>query len=223
MELTIPILQQWHEEFNKRYFNNELELPLLELTLHNSRFGDFSRRYGKGTSKIRISIMWIRTEYAYKNTLLHEMVHQYIKEKKLKDTSPHGVIFKRIAAKLNKDGWQIQAGYGERSAKAIGFIAVNPKAKRNYYVGVYTSKSSGRYCVFRFAPAKMDYYIRWFEMHPNFFINPMVLLTDDLYFNDFTICRKQINGERYLPIADFNNKVWSKKKKILYRNGVRYQ
>jgi hypothetical protein len=50
------------------------------------------------------------TERQAQNVLLHEMIHYSIAYTGLKDTAPHGIVFKGMAEKLNrKYGWEIKA------------------------------------------------------------------------------------------------------------------
>ena len=50
------------------------------------------------------------TERQAQNVLLHEMIHYSIAYTGLKDTAPHGVVFRGIADKLNRQyGWDIKA------------------------------------------------------------------------------------------------------------------
>lgn len=57
---------------------------------------------------IRISNYYDQDERQYQNVLLHEMIHYSIAYSGLKDTAPHGVVFRGMMDAFNrKHGWGI--------------------------------------------------------------------------------------------------------------------
>lgn len=92
-DLTIEMLEQWYDELNKQVFNGILKQPTLKIGKTVKRLGCYcpSRNY------IEVSVKWIRSERDYKNTLLHEMCHQYARLKYGSFIQPHGVEWKRVA------------------------------------------------------------------------------------------------------------------------------
>jgi hypothetical protein len=56
---------------------------------------------GKDTYKIRISVFYDRPFEYYVDTIVHEMLHFYIRYKGIKDTSSHGRVWKSMAANLS--------------------------------------------------------------------------------------------------------------------------
>lgn len=57
---------------------------------------------------IHISTYYDCAERDFQNVLLHEMIHLHIAHKELRDTSSHGVIFRRMMNELNAQyGWNI--------------------------------------------------------------------------------------------------------------------
>lgn len=56
---------------------------------------------------LSISNYYDQTEYQFRNVLLHEMIHLSIAASGIKDTSSHGVVFRGMMARLNREGWNI--------------------------------------------------------------------------------------------------------------------
>ena len=110
MEITIDYLTEKFNEYNAKYFNSELPLPQFKLGRARRTYGQHKRTrfFGKFVSQITISTFWERTEKNYCTTLLHEMIHYYIRFKGLKDNKMHGRLFYQIADRINKDGWDIR-------------------------------------------------------------------------------------------------------------------
>jgi hypothetical protein len=76
----------------------------VEVNHSKCAFGLCCTRYRNGkvlSRTIKMSNYLDRTEADLVDTLVHEMIHLYIGVKNMKDTSPHGVIFKRIMRELN--------------------------------------------------------------------------------------------------------------------------
>ena len=57
---------------------------------------------------ISLSNYYDQTEHQFQSVLLHEMIHLSIAVSGVKDTSPHGVVFRALMQRLNRDGWDIQ-------------------------------------------------------------------------------------------------------------------
>lgn len=56
---------------------------------------------------LSISNYYDQTEYQFRNVLLHEMIHLSIAASGIKDTSSHGVVFRGMMDRLNREGWNI--------------------------------------------------------------------------------------------------------------------
>lgn len=74
---------------------------------------------------IRISNYYDADEVTFKSVLLHEMIHLYIVYKGLRDTSPHGAIFREHMRRINSDGWRISV-----TAKMQGVAKARPARRR---------------------------------------------------------------------------------------------
>jgi len=105
---TVAYLQQRFAEYNTQIFGGEL--PPIEITLTKAK--RFEGKYVYGIKrglfvqkvvgrKIVISICRDLPEREVDDTLIHEMIHYYIHHKGLKDTSPHGKIFKKMMMDIN--------------------------------------------------------------------------------------------------------------------------
>lgn len=46
--------------------------------------------------------------------MLHEMIHLHIVSRRLKDSSPHGVLFRKIMNEINADGWHVSVSANMR-------------------------------------------------------------------------------------------------------------
>ena len=103
------------KEYNAKYFDNKLVQPNFEFSnckrvlgrccrkrVYDGCFGGYHTLY-----TIHISLYYKRTKFNYISTLLHEMIHLYIMQQKLIDSSSHGQIFFKWANMINKDGWGI--------------------------------------------------------------------------------------------------------------------
>lgn len=107
--LTIPVIRNWWKEFNAEYFNGELEMPdKFEITQSTRVLGQFRAKYigWDYETLIRISNYYDRDENGFKETLLHEMVHQWQYHHHY--PIDHKTNFKRKANEINrKGGWDI--------------------------------------------------------------------------------------------------------------------
>lgn len=109
-DLTTVIIRKWWNEFNDTYFGGELTSPnRVELIDSKRVLGCFHihRDYWNTHTTISISVYYDRDEHGYKETLLHEMIHQWQSERRL--PIDHKTNFKRKAAQINRmGGWNIQ-------------------------------------------------------------------------------------------------------------------
>ena len=101
--------------FNTKYFDGVLPLPRLRAGRSRTQLGTMSckRKTSWGRTKlydftISLSNYYDQTEHQFQSVLLHEMIHLSIAVSGVKDTSPHGVVFRGLMQRLNRDGWDIQ-------------------------------------------------------------------------------------------------------------------
>ena len=101
--------------FNTQYFDGVLPLPRLRAGRSRTQLGTMSckRKTSWGRTKlydftIGLSNYYDQTEHQFQSVLLHEMIHLSIAVSGVKDTSPHGIVFRGLMQRLNRDGWDIQ-------------------------------------------------------------------------------------------------------------------
>lgn len=141
--MTIDYLIQTFQRFNRDYFGGGLPLPRLVLTRAKTRLGSFSCRrkltwkgYRTSDYTIRISTYYTMTERQVQNVLLHEMIHYSIAYTRLKDTAPHGIVFRGMMDNLNrKYGWEITIRQNTRGWQP----AVERKAVERLVLAVQTA------------------------------------------------------------------------------------
>lgn len=191
---------------NEQYFDGGLEKAKIGLVYNKSILG--THQYKNGVHYICMSLYFIRTEKAYLTTLLHEMVHQYIKQNKIKDTSIHGREFKRIAARLQKHGWNIKVY--NKGSEDLGIIGMYKPV--DFVIATFTLPNGKRW-VCRIAPSRVQYYINWFEMYPDYFKNPSIFKTQDVRFVHYPCCRKGTRGNQ-ISIKELHDMV---KTELIYK------
>lgn len=137
MIVTIDWMEEWFKRFDQEYFGGKLPLPELALTRAKTRLGQlaFKRasRWGRTKLydfKLSMSTYYDMTEQQVKSVLLHEMIHYIIGYTGLKDTSPHGVVFRGMMDNLNrKYGWDIRVMTSTKGWKVSEQVAEKKKAK----------------------------------------------------------------------------------------------
>ena len=137
MIVTIDWMEEWFKRFDQEYFGGKLPLPELALTRAKTRLGQlaFKRasRWGRTKLydfKLSMSTYSDMTEQQAKSVLLHEMIHYIIGYTGLKDTSPHGVVFRGMMGNLNrKYGWDIRVMTSTKGWKVSEQVAEKKKAK----------------------------------------------------------------------------------------------
>ena len=137
MIVTIDWMEEWFKRFDQEYFGGKLPLPELSLTRAKTRLGQlaFKRasRWGRTKLydfKLSMSTYYDMTEQQAKSVLLHEMIHYIIGYTGLKDTSPHGVVFRGMMDNLNrKYGWDIRVMTSTKGWKVSERVAEKKRAK----------------------------------------------------------------------------------------------
>ena len=137
MIVTIDWMEEWFKRFDQEYFGGKLPLPELALTRAKTRLGQlaFKRasRWGRTKLydfKLSMSTYYDMTDLQAKSVLLHEMIHYIIGYTGLKDTSPHGVVFRGMMDNLTrKYGWDIRVMTSTKGWKVSERVAEKKKAK----------------------------------------------------------------------------------------------
>ncbi len=120
MQIDIIWLRDNFRQFNKQYFGDKLPEPRFFIGRSKSQLGSLAYKRGlvlgrqlfnRGNSAnaftLSMSNFYDQTEYQFRNVLLHEMIHLSIAASGVKDSSPHGVVFRGMMARLNREGWDI--------------------------------------------------------------------------------------------------------------------
>ena len=117
---TIPWVRSKFDTYNKKYFGGRLPTPEFKICPLGGEWGryDLNARYYKGNRKIfevkgtgtlSLTSDFDRTENAIVNTLLHEMIHEYVYLiLRVYPKDEHGEEFMNIANKINADGWEVE-------------------------------------------------------------------------------------------------------------------
>jgi antirestriction protein ArdC len=188
MELTLDLLKQQHKEFNKLYFDNSLSTPKIKIENKSKRTLGY---YKHSNNSIVISNYYKRELHDYLRTLLHEMIHQYIHEKNIRDTSSHGYYFKHYAKMVNKDGWNI-------TAKEKMPIDVKTNSTHLYYV-IRFKQNDGRYFILSTASNCHNTYYKFLKEK---YLNVVKYTTTNPIFSNFRQCRTKVVG-RFIYEKDF--------------------
>lgn len=107
MELTVTYLQNQFKKYNAMFFNNELPWILIKIGRSKRNFGIYHTTTSRSTGKIlkqhiMISKYYDQTSKQYDETLIHEMIHYYIRYKGIKDSGSHGIKFIKLMNEINR-------------------------------------------------------------------------------------------------------------------------
>lgn len=133
-------LKQNFNQFNQQYFDGVLIVPRFYIGHSRTRLGSLSfKRKIRWSGKTQLydftlsmSNYYDQTEYQFRNVLLHEMIHLSIAQSGMKDTSAHGLIFRGMMDRLNREGWNISVMTAMKGAKKAYTGSAN--VIRNYLV-----------------------------------------------------------------------------------------
>lgn len=196
MALTIKFLTDSFKTFNAVYFKNELLKPRFEITHVKSYLGQYHWKYSHDSrifldSVIRISDYYMRDETELQQTLLHEMIHLYIRQNKIRDTRPHhGRVFNSIADRLNREG-----GFHIARTDSVEGCGLRDKTEvKTYHVICYKARN-GRYFQFVINKNYLSYYVDMIENNPYHFREAYIFTsTDDKRFAHYPACRNGVRG-----------------------------
>lgn len=137
MIVTVEWMEEWFRRFDHDYFGGKLPVPELGLTRAKTRLGQLAykraTRWGRiklYDFKLSMSTYYDMTDRQAKSVLLHEMIHYIIGFTGLKDTAPHGIVFRGMMDNLNrKYGWDIRVMTSTKGWKVSGRVEERQKAK----------------------------------------------------------------------------------------------
>lgn len=137
MIVTVEWMEEWFRRFDHDYFGGKLPVPELGLTRAKTRLGQLAykraTRWGRTklyAFKLSMSTYYDMTDLQAKSVLLHEMIHYIIGFTGLKDTAPHGIVFRGMMDNLNrKYGWDIRVMTSTKGWKVSEWAEERQKAK----------------------------------------------------------------------------------------------
>ena len=137
MIVTVEWMEEWFRRFDHDYFGGKLPVPELGLTRAKTRLGQLAykraTRWGRTKLydfKLSMSTYYDMTDRQAKSVLLHEMIHYIIGFTGLKDTAPHGIVFRGMMDNLNrKYGWDIRVMTSTKGWKVRERVEKRQKAK----------------------------------------------------------------------------------------------
>ena len=105
MQVTRETIIERVKAFNALYFGGELPLDRIITRVSNARTYLGNVRYTVENG-IRFYTLSISTRFQFpdseiEDTIIHEMIHIYIRHKGIQDTSTHGIEFRRIMEHIN--------------------------------------------------------------------------------------------------------------------------
>ena len=154
-------MEEWFKRFDQEYFGGKLPLPELGLTRAKTRLGQLafkrSSRWGRTKLydfKLSMSTYYDMTDKQAKSVLLHEMIHYIIGYTGLKDTAPHGVVFRGMMDSLNrKYGWDIRVMTSTKGWKVSETVVARKKAAGpQIYLILAVELKDGKHFLSRVSP-----------------------------------------------------------------------
>lgn len=111
MKATVPYIEEKYDEYNLLMFDGKLERVPVELSNSASYVGQCTFRtkkfagitVGRYDLRLKISTRHDLPEEEIQDTIIHEMIHCYIWQQRIKDTSTHGKVFRSMMARINRD------------------------------------------------------------------------------------------------------------------------
>ncbi len=107
MVCTLKYLRERFDTFNQRCFAGRLPTPRLRIgssrrTLGSLRFPADRKKQTIANITLTISACYDLPPEELDDTVIHEMIHLAIIVSGAKDTSTHGVLFRRMASEINR-------------------------------------------------------------------------------------------------------------------------
>lgn len=155
-------MEEWFRRFDHDYFGGKLPVPELGLTRAKTRLGQIAykraTRWGRTklyAFKLSMSTYYDMTDRQAKSVLLHEMIHYIIGFTGLKDTAPHGIVFRGMMDNLNrKYGWDIRVMTSTKGWKVSEWAEERQKAKGpQIYLMLAIEMQDGKHYLSRVNPS----------------------------------------------------------------------
>ena len=155
-------MEEWFRRFDHDYFGGKLPVPELGLTRAKTRLGQLAykraTRWGRTKLydfKLSMSTYYDMTDRQANSVLLHEMIHYIIGFTGLKDTAPHGIVFRGMMDNLNrKYGWDIRVMTSTKGWKVSEWAEERQKAKGpQIYLMLAIEMQDGKHYLSRVNPS----------------------------------------------------------------------
>ena len=162
MIVTVEWMEEWFRRFDHDNFGGKLPVPELGLTRAKTRLGQLAykraTRWGRTklyAFKLSMSTYYDMTDRQAKSVLLHEMIHYIIGFTGLKDTAPHGIVFRGMMDNLNrKYGWDIRVMTSTKGWKVSEWAEERQKAKGpQIYLMLAIEMQDGKHYLSRVNPS----------------------------------------------------------------------
>lgn len=162
MIVTVEWMEEWFRRFDHDYFGGKLPVPEFGLTRAKTRLGQLAykraTRWGRTklyAFKLSMSTYYDMTDRQAKSVLLHEMIHYIIGFTGLKDTAPHGIVFRGMMDNLNrKYGWDIRVMTSTKGWKVSEWAEERQKAKGpQIYLMLAIEMQDGKHYLSRVNPS----------------------------------------------------------------------
>lgn len=210
MQILIDDLKRRHEYWKHEIgragiWKPELFLPVfIHIRKKHRRYNAlFQRRITWEDSGKRITdkIIFYRNADTFDESfidavMVHEMIHQYIIQNAIKDSGPHGAVFKDFMQRINNS---YQGRLSIRLKDSNPNVAKSGAGLTIHHILMVETERYIFFCVIN--PSK----IKAFEtqaargIKKGIFLNYSWFLSDDLHFANFTRCTKVLHGERISP------------------------
>lgn len=169
MTLTLQWMKENFDKYNNLYWDGKLKTPTFQIV--STRCTNGAYRYSKEGGFLKLSNYHKNTEKEFANTLIHEMIHAYIRQNHLAALGDHhGEVFQKEAARLNALGWNI--------SRCTDFSKVEPTIKTTYRVMDFKD-GEGRYFRFVMNNKKVQMYRRRAKRAPYHFTDWFIHTSDD--------------------------------------------
>ncbi|MDE7419486.1 MAG: SprT-like domain-containing protein [Muribaculaceae bacterium] len=126
------------------------------------------------------------------DTLVHEMIHQYIYQNGTKDSCVHGKVFKEFMCRIN------QAFEGELTIRVSGGIKERRGPGDTLHRLILVYKENGVCLCCKVNPNKTDMFMSLIREHKDEWrVRKYELCeSNDRYFDSFTACTRRLHGVR---------------------------
>ena len=176
---------------DRKYFGGSLPEPRLRVSHSRTALGSFScKRKRKGLPsafltvkggtaydfRIAISDYYVMTADQTEDVMIHEMIHYYIAFAGIRDSAPHGIVFRRMMEELNQKfgrhisvmtstkGWQPREKPKQQVYLVLGLETDDGK----YYLTSVNPKSASK-LEYRIRTIKSIVFHKWVQTNDEFF------------------------------------------------------